>query len=332
MEFLAEYKEKLKNLYERLLSNDKFLISTHQNSDPDGIGAELALAHLLKHHKKNFIIVNPDPVIDKFMFLDKDSLIHNYKDEKSSLEGNSYTVVIVDNADINRIGELKQFIKLDKSNLIVIDHHDELENLSYLYNFPKIGSTCEILYELLEYGKISWNYEIAMAVYSGMITDNGRFKYNKTTVRSFEIAGHLFEFNFPLEELTRKLFENYPLQTLYFKKEIFNTLEVDITHHIACIVITRDILDKNNFESNPAEGLINEILSPIEIFIAVSFTELKTKQVKVSFRSKGSYNVCNIARQFSGGGHVNASGCTIDGDLKFVKELILQKLINLVKA
>ncbi|MDX1960571.1 MAG: bifunctional oligoribonuclease/PAP phosphatase NrnA [Leptospiraceae bacterium] len=314
------------DLLSNLRSKNNFILTTHKSSDPDGIGSELGLYFLLESLGKKVMILNPDRIPDRYSFLDVSYRVNHFEPEKLNIIFPDPTVIVVDNSDIARIGDIAAYLKEDRSNLIVIDHHDGLEHFHGLFSFPEIGSTSEIIYELIELAGLKMDTNTAIAIYSGIVVDTGQFKYNKTRPRTHEIAAKLLEYRFSTEEIVRKIYEDSSYEVLFLKRDILATLEVHREYRLACIEITRKMLNKYNFTNNPAEGMTGELLNSPDIKISVSFLESENGFVKLSFRSKGKFDVCSVAKNFNGGGHTNASGATVKGELGSVKKMVLKQL------
>lgn len=329
---LIDRKESITQLLNHLKNNDNFIITTHKSCDPDGIGSELGLDFLLEHLGKKHLILNPDKTPERYSFLDPMGRIHSYDESRMSSNIKDGMVIMVDNSDIARIMDIAKFLNPQKSNLIAIDHHDKVSPYPGLYCYPEIGSSSEIIFELIELANFEPDYNTAVALYMGIVMDTGQFKYNKTRPRTHEIAAKLLKHRFPTEELIRKVFEDYSYNVLLLKKDIYATLEVYPESKIATIEITRSLLSKYNFSNNPAEGIISDLLGPADIMIAASFTELENGSVRISLRSKGKYDVCSVANEFSGGGHKNAAGATIKGEYQKIKNEVLDKLRELHKT
>lgn len=323
-------KEKIQKLYEHFLNGNHFILTTHTSCDPDGIGAELGLAFLLEKLGKIYTILNPDKTPERYQFLDAQEKINFFKPEKFININSNSTVVIVDNSELKRILDINQYINQEKSNLIVIDHHDGISDFPGLFCFPEVGSTSELIYELIELSGFEPDFNTSLALYAGIIMDTGQFKYRKTRPRTHEIASKLLVHKLPTEEIIRKLFEHSSHLVLLLKKDIYSTLEVFPQHHLATIEITKEMLNRYNFKSNPAEGITSDLLSAGDVFISAAFIETENGMVKMSLRSKGSFDVRMIAEQYSGGGHTNACGATIKGNLKQIKSEVSEKLKELV--
>ncbi|MBK8395197.1 MAG: bifunctional oligoribonuclease/PAP phosphatase NrnA [Leptospiraceae bacterium] len=321
--------EKLLNV---LKTGNDFILTTHRGCDPDGIGSELGLSYLLTKLGKSHTILNPDKMPEKYKFIDPLFKVRNIDPNMLQVFSTNKTVIVVDNSDLPRIGDVNQFLKEDKSNLIMIDHHDNIEPFEGLFSFPEIGSTAEIIFEIIELAGIQLDYNTAIALYLGIVMDTGQFKYSKTRPRTHEIAAKLVEFNFPIEVLLRKMYEDFPISVLLLKKDIYSSIEIHAEYHLVTIEITKQMLGKYNFHSNPLEGISSELLGPNDIYVSVVFTEGEEDFVKISFRSKGDYDVCSVAKDFNGGGHKNASGAMIRGGMRKVKDDVMNRLISLLKT
>ncbi len=322
--------------FDRLLRifqlEDNFILTTHKNADPDGVGSELGLEYLLGKFGKARIILNPDPLSEKLEFLNVNKKIHSINEEGVLKIPENPRVVIVDNSDIPRIGEVEKFIKPDKSNLIIIDHHDGIQRFEGLFCFSEIGSTSEIIYELTELANLQLDAPTASAIYCGIVMDTGQFKYSKTRPRTHEIAATLIRnYGIEPEKIIRNMFEDSSYKVLLFKQEVFSTLKVYPENELATIEISKSLMQKYGFSENPLEGIVNELLSPKDIKIAVSFVEQDPQTTKISFRSKDDYDVCEVAKKYGGGGHKNASGVQISGNLSSIKQEIVEVLKSLKK-
>lgn len=322
-------KEELTKLLRIFQLEDNFIITTHKNADPDGLGSELGLEFLLGKFGKKRIILNPDPLSEKLLFLDPSNKVNSVDQISQENIPQNPKVVIVDNSEISRIGNVAKFVLEDKSNLVILDHHDGVEPFKGLFCFPEIGSTSEIVYELIELANLNLDTPTASAIYSGIVMDTGHFKYSKTRPRTHEIASTLIR-NYKInpESIIRNMFEDSSHKVLLLKQEVFSTLTIFPENQLATIEIPKKSLEKYGFTSNPLEGITNELLSPKDIKIAATFIE-EENTIKISFRSKDNYDVCAVAKKYGGGGHKNASGAVVTGSLNVVRQEITEILKNL---
>lgn len=329
---IIDRKDDFLRLLEVFKKGNDFILTTHKSCDPDGIGSEIGLSFLLSKLGKTHSILNPDKIPEKYKFMDPQLKVRHIDPNILQNFSTDKIVVVVDNSDLPRIGDVNQYLKPDKSNLILVDHHDNIEPFNGLFSFPEIGSTSEIIFELIELAGLVPDYNTAIALYLGIVMDTGQFKYSKTRPRTHEIASKLVQHNFPIEELLRKMYEDFPISVLLLKKDIYSSIEIHQELHLITVEITRQMLGKYNFHSNPIEGITSELLGPSDIYVSVGFTEGEDDFIKISFRSKGNYDVCSVAKDFNGGGHKNASGAMVKGTIKKVKEDVMHRLMSLLKT
>lgn len=314
-------------LLERVLEEDRLLLTTHRTPDPDGLGAELAMQAMLQWRGKDAIIVNPEPAPERIRFVDPERRaldMRNMKD-RSLLDGRA--IVILDNSDLRRIDDLQSYVLEDKSNLIIIDHHDGMQaDQKSIFAFPNCGSSCEIVYELLEIAGFTMNPSIAAALYAGIVADTGNFRYRKTTARTHEIAAKLLRFGVNPADMAEKIFENTPLARLLLKKKLYSNLIIE-QGRLAYFKVRREDLEALGLSMEDTEGLVNELIESESILTGILFTERQPQLTKVSVRSRGNTNMLAAVQKFGGGGHKNACGATLYMDIDAaVKEFVPEAL------
>ncbi len=303
-------------LLERLLHAERFILTTHRTPDPDGLGAEIALQHLLKAKGKDVLIVNPEPVPGKIRFVDPDARAVDFRSIKDKAVLENRTVAIVDNSDLGRIDDLSAYVNPDHSNLIIIDHHDGMKP-DYVVNFafPEMGSSCEIVFELLEKSGVEIDESVARSLYAGIVADTGNFRYRKTSPRTHEIAAKLMRFGINPAVVAENLFENSPLARLLLKKRLYSSLVIE-QGRLAYFTARKTDLQELALTNEDLDGVVNELIESEAVQAGILFTEREPGVTKVSVRSRGSVDMLESVRKFGGGGHKNACGATIFKDLE----------------
>ncbi len=310
---------------DRLLRDPKFLLTTHRTPDPDGIGAELAIDYVLRHHGKDVIILNQDPVPPKYRFLDLERRIGNYATiGNGGHSARGRTVVMLDNSDVDRTGEISRFVEEDRSNLVIFDHHDagnpDFENT---FQVAEAGSTSEMAYELLILEGLPIPGWLATAIYAGIVFDTGFFRYSKTKPRTLRIGAELMEKGVRPSEIAEALYSSHPVERLYLKKELYAHMKLTPDQRVAYFQIRKSDVEKMNLTLDDLDGIINELIEPDPVQIGILFTEREPGMTRVSLRSRGSVNLIPAVQQYGGGGHKNACGATIRLDLEeAVREFI----------
>jgi phosphoesterase RecJ-like protein len=167
--------------------------------------------------------------------------------------------------------------------------------------------------------------QTALAAYTGIIFDTGSFAYSKTTARTFRAALSLIEAGANPHEAFRKLCENSPTGALLLQKRAFSNMAFHFRGRVASQVLRKEDFTETGTESDDTEGFVNVPLKSRDILISFLLKESKGK-TKGSLRSKGSVDVAAIARNFGGGGHVNASGFKTNMDIDKTLTAVLDKI------
>lgn len=308
--------EFFEKLLHRFAKAERFLLSTHRNPDPDGLGAEIALDSFLRHRGYDSVIFNQDPIQARYGFLDPEgrALHAGSRVDRDDLEGR--LVVMVDNSDIGRSGEAARFIDPDGSNLVIIDHHDGIEpDLQTYFLAPEIGSTSEMIYELLVYTETPIEPAIARALYAGIVIDTGHFRYRKTTDRTHRIASHLLELGVDPADMAERLLASWNRGRLAGRKRLYESMQVDAEQQLAWFAIRHSELDDLDAQPDDLDGIVNELIEVRGIQAGLLFTERAGGITRVSARSKGDTDLLPAVAPYGGGGHKNACGATIPLDL-----------------
>lgn len=317
----------------RLLSEDRFLLTTHRGPDPDGLGAELALDSLLRARGKDSIIYNHDPINPRYSFLDTEKRARHAGEAIPPAELENRTVVMLDNSDLERSGDAGKYINEDQSNLIVIDHHDGITSDYHTFFLNSgAGSTAEMVYYLIEQSGVRLTAEVATAIYAGIVTDTGHFRYQKTKPRTHLIAAKLLEAGVDTARVGDRLFATWATERLFGRAKLYETLRVDEERQMAWFAVRRRQLDEISCNFEDLDGILNELIEPAEILAGILFTEREPGRTKVSLRSKGDVNLLPAVNRYGGGGHRNACGGMIPLDLEAAVEQFIPSVAECVRA
>lgn len=303
----------LKNL---LSTAQKIVIIPHRNPDGDAMGSSLAMYHFLikMSHDVQVIVPNefPDflawmPGSESVLVFEKDRATTTAIIEKSTL------IFALDFNALHRVGELEKNLETLTTPFVMIDHHQAPTDFAkYTFSDTAFGSTCEMVYHFIEdLGlKNLIDKDIATCIYTGILTDSGGFKYPKTTGTTHRIVADLIDLGVENTKIPSLLYENSTLARLQLMGRAFENIKVFADKKTAYTTLSQRELDHFHFTKGDTEGLVNYGLSIKDIIFAAIFIENKQENiVKISFRSKGDFDVNDFSRQhFEGGGHINAAG------------------------
>jgi bifunctional oligoribonuclease and PAP phosphatase NrnA len=311
-----------------LTRTQRFIITAHETPDGDAIGSECAMLRALRSLGKEALIFNGDPTPRKFSFLDADRIVGVLEREEqlpANLE--SFCLLMLDVNDVHNIGQVATLVLPRVCSHFIIDHHEREEDLLTGNLVQKsASSTCEILYQLFREMKVSVDFQIAQALFTGIVYDTGSFVYPKTTALTFEIARDLVQQGVEPNFVYSRLYESNSISALLLQSRVLSTLELAYEDHVSILTLRRQMILDSGAIYEEADQLINIPLKSEDIRVSVFFKENPEGLLRCSMRSKGNINVAEIAQLFGGGGHKTAAGFKCRESLEHTKELVLEKL------
>lgn len=307
----VSYKEKLEAALSFMRDGDQYLVVSHVQPDGDAISSTVVTDWILRQLGKRTVLINEGAVPSRLAYMKSASSIVNYSEETASQTFDR--IIAVDCADFRRIGLVSQWFAED-AQLLNIDHHptNDAFGTSNLIR-TDAAATVEILYDLIEHAGLELDLEAATAVYTGLITDTGGFRYSNTTPRVMHIASTMLALGVSGHELADHLLERMTKAQLLLLQRGLNRLSFSDDNRIAWLYVPySDMLD-TGATGEDLEGLVNYARNVEGVEVGALFKETENGQVKVSLRSSGKADVAAIAQSFGGGGHVRAAGCRLDG-------------------
>ncbi len=298
----------------------RFLISSHVNPEGDSLGSALALRGLLVKLGKRVEVIWDGPVPEAYRFLPGSTFV------KGKPSGSYDAAFIVDCPTLKRIGCAQQFI-LKGRPLGVIDHHISNERFGTVnWVDPQAAAVGEMIFSLFKALKVKVDLADATNLYVSIVTDTGSFRYSNTTERVHALSAQLVALGVKPAQITHELYESFSLPSRRLLALALNTLRVGCGGKMAWIHVTRKMLLDCRGLAEETEGIVDFARSLKGVRVAVFFREEKSGEVKVSFRSKGGFNVDGIAARFGGGGHRAASGCVVKATLTKAEALVLREV------
>jgi phosphoesterase RecJ-like protein len=315
----------LNPIIQAVKSHKRFLISTHVNPDADAVASALALALVLKSLGKTITVVNEDAVPEWLAFLPKTGLFKKTSDIKR-LEYDA--AIVVDCGDLARIGNVQSLLKKDKP-LVNIDHHKTNRGFGQVNLIrPQASSTAEILYELFEVMRVRFHKDLAALVYVGIMTDTGSFRYECTSPRTHAIVANLMTYGISSSKMYDRIYDAIPANDLKLFLNTMGRVELLKGGQIACVEFTQSVLRKFSGGFDVRDKIFGLLRSTKGVEVVVIFSEVNASKTRVNMRSKNYFDVAKLASQFGGGGHVRASGCTLDVGLKETRKRLLKEIMK----
>lgn len=298
-----------------LREKDHILILSHQYPDGDTLGSAGALCQILQKMGKSARMECSDPIPDKYGYM-LSGVAH--KDFTPEL------VVAVDVADEKLLGA-KLGAQWGGNIDLCIDHHGSNQRYArQFYVDPSASATAEIIFELAALLGVACDCSIASCIYTGITTDTGCFRYSNTTAATHRIAARLMETGVNAADINRLMFETKSRSRIELERMVLDTLEYYYNDRCAIISITQNMMAKAGADDSDLEGLA-PIPRKIEgVLVGITLREKEDGSYKASVRTGPSINASAICARLGGGGHPQASGCSIAAGLEETKKRLLE--------
>ncbi|MGH7273919.1 MAG: DHH family phosphoesterase [Nitrospiria bacterium] len=299
--------------------NSTFLVSTHINPEGDALGSALALALALRTLGKKALVVNRDPVPRFLDFLPYQGIFQ----QRNQVAEPYDVLAVLDCGDLARTA-LFDPQNLPATRVINIDHHLTNQQFGHI-NWIQVEATAtgEMIFELIKAMGINMTSEMALCIYTSIVTETGSFRYSNTSSRTFLLAAELVGHGVEPWRVAQQLFERNTTGQLKLLADLLSKMEVSRDGRMAWVEVTQDLFSATKTSAEDIENFVNYPRSIEGVEVAILFRELSSDSYKLSFRSKGRVDVARLAEQFGGGGHRNAAGCVVKGRRDQVREKVL---------
>lgn len=309
--------EKFKNFIDEA---NTIAISAHINPDGDALGSALGLRKSLELYGKKSEVIKISEVDDYLKFLPQ---LENYK-KPSQKEYDLF--IIVDCSEFDRIDKAIEICKNSK-NVLVIDHHKGgsiKTDLNIIHSDSP--ASCELVYEIIKRLNLPIDKEIATLLYSGLVTDTNRFLYSNISELTFYTAADLYKIGADFEMIYKNLYQNKEISKLQFENHLLN--KVEFKKPYALVGVSQKTCHDFGVQIGDSESVVNMLRDLKGIEVACLVKEYGENEYKISLRSKDYLDVSEIARNNGGGGHIRASGFTINTDSMDKALNIMRKILE----
>jgi phosphoesterase RecJ-like protein len=310
----------MQRIYRLIKEKESFLITSHIHPDGDAIGCQIAFSMALEEMGKRVYIFNQDPVPWRYQ---KFSRVNSIKASPPP-QHNYEAILILDAANLSRIGKVKDTIQFEGRVVVNIDHHISNEKFGEINIVkPEYSSTAEIIYEILKPLCVI-SPQMAELLYMGIATDTGAFRYPNTTAHTLRTAAKLIDIGVDPSDVASNIWFSDRPERVKLLGEVLETLK--IRDGYAVMFVTMDMLKKYRADEEETEEFVDYGLTIEGIQASIFLKERANRMVKVSLRSKSGTDVNTLAVLFGGGGHSNAAGFIIKGTIEDVMKKIESKI------
>jgi phosphoesterase RecJ-like protein len=316
----------MKKIIQQLKSSDRVLLASHTNPDGDAIGSLLATGIALEKMGCEVVLFNESAIPAVYRFLPSVGRIQNQLTDLKDFN----TAVILDCGDLSRVGSMADSIA-SVPVIVNIDHHTTNTRFGQ-YHLVDVDAcaTSEIVYRLIQAMEIEMDLAMATAIYTGILTDTGSFRFSNTNQASFSICESMVTAGVKPSTVAQHVYGTYSLGRIKLLNLALDSIEISNNGQLSIMTVTQEMLSDTGTQHEDADGLINYARRIQDVKVAALIHELENgdgaldgrKQFHVSLRSDGSVDVSRIAMNFGGGGHAGAAGFSVESSLVELKQTI----------
>src|SRR5271168_3919050 len=303
-------------------AHPRFLLTSHARPDGDAVGSVLALAEILDQLGRKVDIILADPVPSTYSTLPNLDRIHHTASANDINPDQSTPAILLECDGIARTG----LLGLEGRTLINIDHHASGRPFASVNWIDEHAcAVAAMIYRIAVAANVEITPSMATCLYAAILSDTGAFTYSSTTADTFALVHDLAAHGANPSQIAHDIYFSNPASKIRLLGIALSNLQCD--DDLAWTWVTSEDMDRIGAIAEDCEGVVNYLISIAGVESAVFLREVpNADQFRLSIRSKGKTDVARIAELFGGGGHRNASGCTLDGPLPVALEQILTQL------
>jgi phosphoesterase RecJ-like protein len=312
-------RERIRRILE---AEDRFLVAAHYNPDGDALGSMAAVGFLLRAMGKDFRLYNASGAPREFDWLALPGPVHRSLDELCDFTFSR--ALVLDCGDKDRMGpELAQ--ALPRETIVNIDHHLGNEGFGAVNwvdsGFAAVGEMTALMAR--DQG-VALSGPLGEAVYLAVVSDTGYFSYGNTSPATLELAAEIVRLGLEPGAFGVKYLNQFTMNRLKLWSEVLGQAQLFCGGRIGVLRIPAELLERTGTTVSDCDGLVNWVRRVRGVDVAMILREDGPGRIKFSLRSVGMANVQELAAQFGGGGHRNASGGSIEGDMDQAQEALLR--------
>jgi bifunctional oligoribonuclease and PAP phosphatase NrnA len=302
----------------------RFVISSHSRPDGDAIGSQLAMAYALRALGKEVAVIDADPAPSPLMAFPGVPSITI----ADRVTGAFDAAIVMECGDLARTG----VAGLERFFVINIDHHPGNTGYGQINWFNAGAAACgEMVFDLVRALGVPLTTDIATHIYLAILTDTGSFHYSNITPGTFEMCRDAIAAGVNPVRVARNVYDSNNMGRLKLFGAVLSAMQIDPSGRIAIVYLDHEMARAAGGTYEDTEGLINLPLTVKEIQAVVFFKQMEGDEYRVSMRSKGDIDIGTVAKEFGGGGHKNAAGCTAKGGVDALQKLFVEKIESAIE-
>jgi phosphoesterase RecJ-like protein len=298
----------------------RIFMVTHISPDGDAIGSMLGLGWALRGLGKECVMCCGDQVPTTYSYLPGADDIHT-----QGPEGTEDLIVVLDASDLDRLGKVGSSRVFSEVPTLNVDHHVTNKGFGTCNLVDeKAAATAELIWDIISGLGVDVNRDMATCLLTAIVGDTRSFCTVNTTPRTLHIAANLIQAGAPLATISSHLFNNRSLADVRLWGKTLDG--VRNRNGVIWTEITRGMREEVGASQEEGNGVANFLLGLDGTSVALVFKEQDDGLVDVSLRAKPEFDVSRVAAHFGGGGHPQASGLVMAGELQAVRDKVLSAI------
>jgi len=308
-------------LLELIEQRERFFVTSHARPDGDALGSALGVMYLLEAMGKQVVVGFSDPIPAVYRWMPGIERIQGRLCEFPD------AAIVLECDRVERTGFAPDdFAAMQAGLTINIDHH--LSGRPFAdFNWidPEACAVGAMVYDLAVASGVTISPEMATCLYTAVLTDTGSFTYPSTVASTFALAHHLVDSGADASAIARQVYFSNPEGKIRALGAALTTMKIE--NGVAWAWITEEQMERAGAVVEDCEGIVNSLSGIADVEVAIFLRELPPgDEFRLSLRSRGNIDVAEVASRFGGGGHRNASGCTLEGPLDSAIGRMLEEL------
>lgn len=303
-----------------LLTHDNYTILSHRRPDGDTVGSSAALCLGLRSLGKTAHVLYNEEVSDRFRWL------HEGLTKQSVEDGD-----VIISTDVASPGMLpKSFEHLLGKIALRIDHHSAATSFTDCELVDGGSASCaELVWDVLEQAGVTMDSRMAEAVYVGVSTDTGCFRFSNTTAHTFAVAAKCAAGGARVYDLNQELFETNTLGRLRMQAWIVDHMQMLGSGELAIVAIPRSVEEQLGVTEDDMDNISSFPRTVAGVCMAATLRQSKEGDTKISVRAIPGFDATKVAVRFGGGGHKGAAGASIKMPLEEAAKAVAEAMLNL---
>ncbi len=311
----------------------KPLLLTHSRADGDALGCMVAMHSVLKAGGATPRVLLFDPVSPRYEWLLNGVPVEVSATPTDASLNEADGVLILDTCAYSQMEPAADWLRRASVPRIVVDHHVTRDSLADTYLIDETASAaCLVIFDWAQVAGWTLDQQASLALYAGIATDTGWFRFSNTDARTLEAVAHLVAGGVSPAAIFEKVYQTESAARFRLLGAVLANVELHDDNRLAVLTITSDLFDRTGADHSDTDDIINYPLQIGRVNASVLLVENSENVVRASFRSKPpdgvrpDLDVSAVAAAFGGGGHRRAAGARVRGTLEEVKRRIVEQM------